>query len=122
MRIYPAIDLKGGKCVRLFQGDFAQATVYGDDPAAMAKRWESEGGEFLHVVDLDGAIAGRPAQLGIVTEICSEVAIPVELGGGLRRADHVRAAFTAGVSRVVLGTVALEDANLLGELCAEYPG
>ena len=121
MRIYPAIDLKGGKCVRLFQGDFEQATVYGDDPAAMAKRWENEGGEFLHVVDLDGAVAGRPAQLGIVTEICSEVAIPVELGGGLRCADHVRAAFAAGVSRVVLGTAGLEDPDLLAALCAEFP-
>ena len=121
MTVYPAIDLKDGKCVRLFQGDFEQATVYGEDPAAMAKRWEREGGEWLHVVDLDGAVAGRPAQLGIVAEICSEVAIPVELGGGLRREEHVRAAFTAGVSRVVLGTVALEDPELLGRLCAEFP-
>jgi phosphoribosylformimino-5-aminoimidazole carboxamide ribotide isomerase len=119
--IYPAIDLKGGKCVRLHQGDMAQATVYGDDPVAMAWRWEAEGGEWLHVVDLDGAIAGRPEQLGVVAEICSELAIPVELGGGLRREDHARAALAVGVTRVVLGTVALEDPALVERLCREFP-
>lgn len=122
MIVIPAIDLRGGKCVRLVQGDFTRSTVYGDDPAAMAARWESEGAEWLHVVDLDGAVTGRPMQLDVVRSIVARVKIPVEVGGGLRTLEDVRTVFGAGVGRVVVGTVALESPDLLRRACREFPG
>lgn len=122
MIVLPAIDLRGGRCVRLVEGDFARETVFGDDPAAMAARWESEGGRWLHVVDLDGAREGRPAQLDAVRRICERIAIPVELGGGLRSLDDVRRAVDAGVSRVILGTIALEAPEVLEQAARELPG
>ncbi|MGH7858047.1 MAG: 1-(5-phosphoribosyl)-5-[(5-phosphoribosylamino)methylideneamino]imidazole-4-carboxamide isomerase [Candidatus Binatia bacterium] len=122
MIVIPAIDLRAGKCVRLFQGDYAKETVYGEDPVAMALRWQKEGGEWLHLVDLDGAKAGRPVQLDTVRRICERVAIPVELGGGLRTLEDARSALGAGVERLILGTVALESPDLLSEVCRELPG
>lgn len=122
MIVIPAIDLKGGQCVRLFQGDLAQATVYGDDPAAMAERWEREGGAWLHVVDLDGAVAGRPAHLDALRAMRSRVRVPMQFGGGVRTLEDARAAFAAGVDRLILGTVALERPDLLERACREFPG
>lgn len=113
MIVIPAIDLRDGKCVRLVQGDFARETVYGDDPVAMARRWQSAGATILHVVDLDGARDGYPAQADIVARIADALDIPVELGGGLRTSDHIDAALASGVARVVLGTAAIEDRGLL---------
>ena len=122
MTIFPAIDLKGGKCGRLRQGVAADATVYGDDPVAMARHWEAEGGRALHVVDLDGAFSGAPAHADVVAKIAAALTIPVEIGGGLRTDDHVRAMLDAGVSRVILGTRALADEAALGRLVAQYGG
>ena len=113
MIVIPAIDLRGGRCVRLLQGDFARETVYGDDPVQMALRWQAAGATMLHVVDLDGAKAGYAAQAAIVSAIAQALTIPVELGGGLRSLDHLAAAFAGGVARVVLGTAAIEDRGLL---------
>lgn len=122
MIVFPAIDLSGGKCVRLMRGDFAAMTVYGDDPPAMAGRWQREGGEWLHVVDLDGSLAGHPVHLETIRAICARVSIPVELGGGVRTEEHARAAFDAGVTRLILGTAALESPELLERLCGAHPG
>jgi phosphoribosylformimino-5-aminoimidazole carboxamide ribotide isomerase len=122
MLVIPAIDLKDGKCVRLFQGDLAQATVYGNDPVAMAERWQREGAEWLHVVDLDGAVSGSPAHLGCLRAIAAKLSIPVEFGGGVRTLIAARAAFSAGASRLILGTVALESPALLEEISHEFPG
>ena len=122
MVIIPAIDLKGGKCVRLRQGVADDATVYGDDPVAMARHWEAEGGRALHVVDLDGAFNGAPAHAEVVAKITAALSIPVEIGGGLRTDDHVRAMLDAGVSRVILGTRALSDDAAIKRLVGLYGG
>ncbi len=119
MLVIPAIDLREGRCVRLFQGDFDQETSYSDDPAEVGRRWINAGARRLHVVDLDGARAGEPAQLEIVRRIC-ELGIPVQLGGGLRQIDHVRAALDAGVDRVILGTAAIESPELMRESVEEF--
>jgi phosphoribosylformimino-5-aminoimidazole carboxamide ribotide isomerase len=120
--VIPAIDLKGGRCVRLFQGDLARETVYGDDPVAMAARWEAEGGEWLHLVDLDGAVAGAPAHLEKLRAIAARLTIPIEFGGGVRTLDGARAVFAAGAARLILGTVALEAPDLLEEITGAFPG
>ena len=120
MKIYPAIDIRGGKCVRLFKGDFAQETVFSDSPAAMAKQWESEGAEYLHLVDLDGARAGRPENLATVKDILAAVTIPVELGGGIRTMENIDEVLALGVRRVILGSVAVRDPELVREACAKY--
>lgn len=112
MLVIPAIDLLQGRCVRLFQGDFAQETIYDDDPVRVAHHWAALGAQWLHIVDLDGARFGRPAQLALVAGIAA-AGVPVELGGGLRTLDDMQAAFDAGVARVVLGTVAIENPALL---------
>ncbi len=122
MTIFPAIDLKAGKCVRLRQGVAADATVYGDDPVAMARHWEAEGGRALHVVDLDGAFSGKPVHADLVARIVAALSIPVEIGGGLRTDDDVRAMLDAGVCRVILGTRALADESALGRLVAQHGG
>ena len=122
MIVIPAIDLKGGRCVRLVQGDLARETVYGDDPVAMAARWEEEGGEWLHVVDLDGAVAGAPAHLEALRAIAARSTIPIEFGGGVRTLDGARAVFAAGAARLILGTVALEAPDLLEEITGAFPG
>lgn len=118
--ILPAIDLKGGKCVRLRQGVAADATVYGDDPVAQALDWASQGAEWLHVVDLDGAFQGKPAHLAVVGAIAKAVGIPVECGGGLRTDADVEALLAAGVRRTILGTRALERPEELAALAGRY--
>jgi phosphoribosylformimino-5-aminoimidazole carboxamide ribotide isomerase len=122
MIVYPAIDLRGGRCVRLTQGDFARETVYGDDPVGVARRWEALGARWLHVVDLDGARAGRPVQAPLVAAVCAAVRIPVQVGGGLRDAAAVETALEAGAARVVLGTVAAREPTRSAAICRSYPG
>lgn len=104
MEIYPAIDLRGGRCVRLLQGRFDAETVYSDDPVQTALRWQEEGARWLHVVDLDGARVGKPQQLDVVERIIDAVRVPVQLGGGIRAIHHMEQAFGIGVARVVIGT------------------
>lgn len=117
MLIIPAIDLQAGRTVRLLRGDFQQETVYGTDPIAVARRWRDQGAELLHVVDLDGARLGRPAQLDLVRAIAAVV--PTQMGGGLRTEEDVAAVLASGVRRVVLGTAAL-DLDLIGALAATH--
>ena len=119
MRIYPAIDIRGGKAVRLYKGDFAQETVFGE-PAEMAKKWEAAGGEFLHLVDLDGARAGKSMNLDVVKEIIAAVNIPVELGGGIRTMENIDEVLAAGVQRVILGCGRANNPALVKEACAKY--
>jgi phosphoribosylformimino-5-aminoimidazole carboxamide ribotide isomerase len=121
MIIYPAIDIRDGRCVRLVEGDFSRETVYDDDPVDAARRWVASGAEWLHVVDLDGARSGSPANKEAIRRICREVDIPVQLGGGLRSADDVEAAFESGVHRAILGTVALQQPDLVEQLAAAFP-
>ena len=121
MLVIPAIDIRGGRCVRLLQGRAEHETVFGDDPVQMARRWEAEGAPRLHVVDLDGAFAGRPAQSGLLREIVAAVAIPIEIGGGLRDLDAVEAALAAGARWVVLGTRVALDPAFLAEACQRFP-
>lgn len=117
MIILPAIDLKDGHCVRLRQGRADDATIYSDDPAAMARQWRDQGAQALHVVDLDGAFAGVPKHLAVVQQIVAAMGdIPVELGGGLRTDDDVRRALATGVARVIIGTRALADSEALRRL------
>ncbi|MEI8120736.1 MAG: 1-(5-phosphoribosyl)-5-[(5-phosphoribosylamino)methylideneamino]imidazole-4-carboxamide isomerase [bacterium] len=116
MKIYPAIDLKDGKCVRLRQGRADAVTVYSEDPVAMARQWADAGGDWLHVVDLDGAFLGHPVHVDIVKAMVAAIPIPVELGGGLRTDDDIRMILDAGVRRVVLGTRACADPDALAAL------
>lgn len=120
MILLPAIDILEGKAVRLAQGSFEQATVYDADPLDAACRWVSEGARGLHVVDLDGARQGTPVNIGQVRRIVAEVDVPVQVGGGLRRIGAVREAVSAGAARVVLGTAAYEDVDLLDTAVAEF--
>jgi phosphoribosylformimino-5-aminoimidazole carboxamide ribotide isomerase len=121
MIVYPAIDLRGGRCVRLLEGAFDRETIYADDPVAVARGFEAAGASWLHVVDLDGARAGRPVQGDLIAAICAAVRIPVQVGGGLRDAAAVRAVLAAGAARAVLGTVAVRDATLAGAICRAHP-
>jgi phosphoribosylformimino-5-aminoimidazole carboxamide ribotide isomerase len=114
--LYPAIDIRGGKAVRLLQGDYARETTYDADPVDAAERWAGEGAEFLHVVDLDGAKAGEPQNLDVVRRIVAAVACPIQVGGGLRDAASVAAVLDAGAERVVIGTAALRDPDFLAEM------
>ena len=120
MVIFPAIDIRDGKCVRLFKGDFAQETVYGDKPEEMALKWQSLGGEFLHLVDLDGARAKKPVNLEVIKKIVAAVKIPVELGGGIRTMENIDEVLSLGVRRVILGSVAVQNPALVKEACAKY--
>ena len=122
MTIYPAIDLRGGRCVRLMEGDYARETVYGDDPVEVARRWEATGARWLHVVDLDGARAGRPMQTDLVRAIAAAVSIPVQVGGGLRDEAAVAAVLGAGAARAVVGTIAVRDPALCRAICGAHPG
>jgi len=122
MIILPAIDLKEGKCVRLERGVMASATVYSEDPAAAAKRWQAEGAEWLHVVDLDGAMAREPRNREVVARILRAVDIPVQVGGGVRTVETLAAYLDLGVQRVVLGTAALKDPQFLAQACERFPG
>ena len=120
MLIFPAIDIRGGKCVRLLKGDFAQETVFSDDPAAMARKWQQQGAQFLHLVDLDGALAGKSQNLATVRAILAVVTIPVELGGGIRTMANIDEVLALGVRRVILGSVAVHDPDLVKAACAKY--
>jgi phosphoribosylformimino-5-aminoimidazole carboxamide ribotide isomerase len=111
--LYPAIDIRGGQAVRLLQGDYERETTYDADPVDAAKRWAGEGAEFLHVVDLDGAKAGEPRNLGAIERIAATVDCPIQAGGGLRDPQSVRAILDAGADRVVIGTAALRDQEFL---------
>ncbi len=120
MEIIPAIDIKDGRCVRLYQGDFAQMTVYADDPVAVARQWQAQGASRIHVVDLDGARTGRPQNVDVVLAITQAVQIPVQLGGGLRRQEDVAAALALGVERVIIGTVAIVETELVARLLERF--
>ena len=120
--LIPAIDLKGGHCVRLKQGRMDEATDYGDDPAAMAGHWQSLGARRLHVVDLDGAFAGKPANRQAIEAICTALTIPVQLGGGLRDLSMIENTLALGIDRVILGSIAISDPALVDEACRLFPG
>ena len=120
MILYPAIDIRGGRAVRLVQGDYSRETAFDADPLEAARRWVGQGAEALHVVDLDGAREGRSANLEHLERICAEVPVPVRFGGGLRTAEAVSAALEAGANAVVLGTAALADPALVEALAGEH--
>ncbi len=120
MDLYPAIDLRGGRCVRLHQGDYQKETVYGDDPVAQALAFAEEGAQWIHVVDLDAARTGVPENRHVVAAIAEAVSVPVQTGGGVRTADTAKALFDSGVERVVIGTAALHDPGLVEELAVAH--
>ncbi|NUQ61454.1 MAG: 1-(5-phosphoribosyl)-5-[(5-phosphoribosylamino)methylideneamino]imidazole-4-carboxamide isomerase [Pirellulales bacterium] len=122
MQIWPAIDLRGGKCVRLQQGDYARETVFGDDPAAMASHWVGLGAEYLHLVDLDGARQGTPGNLRAVQAILEAVRVPCEFGGGVRSEETIRQLLDLGVARLVVGTLAIKQPEWFGRMCRLFPG
>ncbi len=122
MQIYPAIDLRGGQCVRLRQGDYQQETVFGTDPAGMARRGVEAGAAYLHLVDLDGAKEGRPVNEASVRAIVAAAGVPCQLGGGLRSREHIEQALSWGVERVIIGTKALQAPGWLEEMSAAFPG
>lgn len=118
--IIPAIDLRGGKCVRLTQGDYNQETVYGDDPVAVARQWQAHGAPRIHVVDLDGAVAGAPTQLDVIQQIADATSVPIELGGGIRTPETVEQALAAGVTDVILGTSVIRNPSFLEWCLKEF--
>lgn len=120
MHLYPAIDLRDGKCVRLYQGDYNQETIYGDDPVSVARSFADAGAQWIHVVDLDAARTGDPANRATVAAIAQAVDVPVQSGGGVRSASAAHALFEAGVERVVIGTAALESPDLVRQLAREH--
>lgn len=122
LTLYPAIDLKGGACVRLRQGEMERATVYAEDPAAQARAWQEAGFRWLHVVDLDGAFAGESRNAAAVRAILAAVSIPVQLGGGIRSLAAIEAWLAAGVARVILGSAAAKDPGLTRAACRAFPG
>ena len=122
MILYPAIDLKNGQCVRLEQGDMARATVFNLDPAAQAKSFEQQGFEYLHVVDLDGAFAGKPVNASAVESMLKTVKMPVQLGGGIRDLATIEAWLGKGITRVIIGTAAVRDPALVKEAAKQFPG
>ena len=122
MEVIPAIDLLGGNCVRLYQGDYDQSEIFGKDPIAMAKQWQDQGATRLHLVDLDGAKDGEPVNLPVIAKIVEALTIPVQVGGGLRDRSRVSQLLGLGVRSAILGTIAVENPDLVGELCNEFPG
>ena len=122
MILFPAIDLKDGQCVRLKLGDMEKATIFNDNPADQAKRFESQGFEWLHLVDLNGAFEGRPVNGTAVEEILKAISIPVQLGGGIRGLATIERWLSRGVTRVILGTIALRNPDIVREACKEFPG
>ncbi len=122
LTLYPAIDLKAGACVRLRRGEMDQATVYGDDPGAQARAWQDAGCGWLHVVDLDGAFAGRSVNTAAVRAILAAARVPVQLGGGIREMASIEGWLAEGVSRVILGSVAAKDPDLVRDACRRFPG
>ena len=124
MLIIPAIDLKDGRCVRLKQGDMSTATVFSDDPVAMARHWAAKGAKRLHIVDLNGAIAGRPKNERVIREMIAAVGdkVPIQLGGGIRDLDAIEAYIDAGVTYVIIGTAAVKNPGFLSDACYAFPG
>jgi phosphoribosylformimino-5-aminoimidazole carboxamide ribotide isomerase len=122
VEIWPAIDLRGGKCVRLRQGDYDQETVFADDPAQMARHWVSLGAERFHLVDLDGAKEGRPSNLASVAAILGVVSVPCELGGGIRSEQSIRQLLDLGLTRLVIGTLAIKEPQWFRQMCRLFPG
>jgi phosphoribosylformimino-5-aminoimidazole carboxamide ribotide isomerase len=120
MEIIPAIDLRNGKCVRLYQGDYGQETVFSDDPVSVALRWQSEGARRLHIVDLDGAAKGEPSNLEAIEDIIAAIDIPVQVGGGIRTIETMEQLFAACVERAILGTVAVEKPDVVEEACQRF--
>ena len=122
MLIIPAIDIRGGKCVRLFQGDYGKETVYGDDPVEMAQGWIKQGAKFLHLVDLDGAREGIPRNKATIRAIAEGSAVPIQVGGGIRERVTLDDYLLLGIRRVILGTAAIADPHFLEQACARWPG
>jgi phosphoribosylformimino-5-aminoimidazole carboxamide ribotide isomerase len=122
LTLYPAIDLKDGRCVRLRQGNMDQATIYADDPATQAIAWRDAGFRWLHVVDLNGALAGKPVNAPAVRAILAAVDLPIQLGGGIRDMPRIESWLTAGIRRVILGSAAAKDPSLVIEACRNFPG
>ncbi len=120
MIIIPAIDIKDGMCVRLYQGDYAQVTTYASDPAKVAQRWQRSGASWLHIVDLDGAVAGHPVNIESIKNIRAGTTLQIELGGGMRRLADIERMLELGIDRIILGTVALTDRALLLEALARW--
>ncbi len=120
IEIIPAVDLRGGKCVRLYQGNYDEETVYSDDPVEVALNWQSLGAPRLHIVDLDGAASGELGNLDIIKELASAILVPTQLGGGLRQLETMKQLLKAGIERVILGTVAVEDPKLVEEACRRF--
>jgi phosphoribosylformimino-5-aminoimidazole carboxamide ribotide isomerase len=122
MEVWPAIDLRGGNCVRLLQGDYGRETVFGNDPAAMARRWVAQGASCLHLVDLDGARDGRSVNQAAIAAIVQAVSVPCELGGGIRDRETIQQMLDLGLTRLVIGTKALKDPSWFHEMCSAFPG
>jgi phosphoribosylformimino-5-aminoimidazole carboxamide ribotide isomerase len=121
MIIIPAIDIKDGKCVRLFKGEEEKVTVFSDHPSEIAKEWEDAGAKWIHVVDLDGAFSGKPKNYNVIKSIVDTVSCPVQVGGGIRNIDTVREYVKMGVKRIILGTAAFSDQDFLRNACSEFP-
>lgn len=119
-QVIPAVDIRGGQCVRLFQGQYDQETVFSEDPVAVALQWQTEGARRVHVVDLDGALAGTPQNLAIVRRMAQLLSVPIEFGGGLRDLRSIQQVLETGVDRVILGTAAVETPSLVKQACALY--
>lgn len=122
MDVIPAIDLLDGRCVRLYQGDYARSQVFNDDPVAVARQWEEQGAPRIHLVDLDGAKAGHPVNQAAISAIVQAVSVPVQVGGGLRDRESVADLLNLGVRQAILGTVAVEQPDLVSQLCQDFPG
>lgn len=120
MEVIPAVDIRGGRCVRLYQGDYDRETVFSEDPVAVARRWERQGAPRLHVVDLDGARAGWPVNDRVIEKMLSELRIPVQVAGGIRQLDVIRRYLETGADRVILGTAAVHDQPLVSRACATF--
>jgi len=120
MEIIPAVDIRGGRCVRLYQGDYDQETVFDEDPVTAALTWCSQGARWLHIVDLDGAVAGEPKNMEAVRQIIKETGLLIELGGGIRQEEVASELLQQGISRIVLGTAAIENRELVRKLCQQF--
>jgi phosphoribosylformimino-5-aminoimidazole carboxamide ribotide isomerase len=122
MLLIPAVDLKNGRCVRLHQGRMEAETIYSDDPVGVAQRWVEQGAQWLHVVDLDGAMAGEPRHLSVIERLVARAGVPIQVGGGVRSAEWVARYLGVGVARVIVSTLAVEQPALTAELCQRFPG
>ena len=120
MEVIPAVDIKGGKCVRLYQGDYNRETVFSEDPVAVALNWKAQGAGRVHLVDLDGAAGGEPRNIAVIEAVVKQVGLPVQLGGGIRDEATVAKLLAIGINRVILGTVAVENSELVERLCQKY--